>query len=270
MAEFPDAIGHAASPKDGLSLPWKLAIGAVLLANLTLVYLWRTDRNNTPPIAQTSVNHSTASQQPTFGDDQPANNQKKTLPGIASPKDLPPPRRANSNTSQANSTSSPVASGTGRTFRPSGRPITIAGEPGIAEPRIDDQDVDISSPQTSGSGEPSSTASTPGGRVIPQQPEALAPSARARSASALSALSDGAREALYALSFSFHICGVESDLRSVGVNGQRITEGQTVTTDNGETFTIGEITDSGAIVEFQHDGESLSVAIPVMEDWKDS
>ena len=98
----------------------------------------------------------------------------------------------------------------------------------------------------------------------------MPPTAQAQSASALSALSDGARDALKVLSFSFHIYGAESDLRSLGVNGQRVTEGRSITTGNGKVFRIVEITDNGAIIDFEHNGESVSVAIPVMEDWKDS
>ena len=270
--KFPGAVGNVANAKDGLSLPWKLAIGAVLLANVVLVYLWRTDRTSEPAIAQTSAGTSLGqSSQPPSSLGNPSGSARKIpLPGIVSPRDLPLPRKAGTNRADAgNNTAAPgtlasgtASAGTARTFKPTGRPITIAGEPEL--------ETNGSSSAGTKTPRPTTARGAAGTRVIPQPAAALPPSARARSASALSSLSESAREALQVLSFSFHIYGDESDLRSVGVNGQRITEGKSVATDDGKTFTVREITDSGAIIEFEHDGEPVSVAIPVMEDWKDS
>jgi len=229
-----------------LALPWKLAIGAILLANIALVFLWRSDA---PPSAQ-NPQASSAPNTPNTqintrvsATEAAQNRGKIPLPGIVSPRDLPAPG------SSANS-------GPARTFKPTGRAITIAGEP-------DPDDLIEDSSFASGTQNTPTTTNQ-----VTSQP--AAPGTKARSASALSAISDEARNILYALTFSFHIYGSESDLRSVGVNGQRRLEGQSVTADNGTTFTIAEITDSGAVIEFDHKGETLSVAIPVMEDWKDS
>lgn len=261
--EFPGIGLPAQNPSGGsggLSLPWKLAIGAVLLTNVVLVFLWRAESANDNLVAQQTQAPSlspspAATRQLSFENPRGGQNADKIpLPGVVSPRDLPPPRSTGSNSTTQQATPS---AGTRRTFKPTGRPITIASEP---EP----QNYRPTSPTPN-------PAPTPViNRQIPQPQAAPPASSRARSASALSALTTSAREALYALSFSFHIYGNESDLRSVGVNGQRTTEGQTVTTDKGKTFTIAEITDGGAIVEFEHEGETLSVAIPVMEDWKDS
>lgn len=234
-----------------LALPWKLAIGAILIANVALVFLWRTDRpaNSGPELAANASPANPATNTTTMA---PGNNgqtagasNKRTLPGILSPRDLPPPTRsAPTNTG---------AAGTLRTFRPTGRPVTIAGDPEL--------EAGVLAENT----QPPATR-----REIPQRTVPAATSSKAGNASALSAISDSAREALYALTFSFHIFGSEPDLRSVGVNGQRRIEGESVRGDNGKTFTIAEITDNGAIIEFDHEGETVSVAIPVMEDWKDS
>jgi len=245
----------------GLALPWKLAIGAVLIANVALLLIWRTDsdRSNLPPtVAADSRPPNSTQTQTDF--DANASRGKKPLPGIVSPRELPVP-------GASPSAGTATAANTPRTFKPTGRPITIAGEP---EPG--DLVERTFQPQTTVAADPPRVVQTPEPTPTQTAPPTgtSTPSNRARTASALSSLSDSARTALYALTFSFHIYGSEADLRSVGVNGQRRIEGQAVTTDNGTTFTIAEITDNGAIIEFDHEGKFVSVAIPVMEDWKDS
>lgn len=261
---------HAAN---GLSLPWKLAIGGVLIANVALVYLWRADRAEDPSSAQPSAGLATNNQTTTYTSNPNSRPGKIPLPGILSPRDLPPPTAAPSTRSPAASyngligteSSGALAPGTARTFKPTGRKITITGEPDA-----NDLGYNIASTPEPRPIEAAPTPRQTINRTIPLPEPVAAPSRRARSASTLSELSDSAREALYTLSFSFHIYGAESDLRSVGVNGQRTTEGESIETAGGKRFTISEITDNGAIIEFDHNGESVSVAIPVMEDWKDS
>jgi len=236
---------HQAEQSTTLALPWKLAIGAILLANLALIFLVRTDA---PGNEQSTLAHSVPSStnSPVNVTPSARNSAKIPLPGIVSPRELPTPSSA----------ANPV---TPRTFKPTGRAITIAGEP-------DPDDLLASGSFAPGTQTPRTTTE----RIISQPSSPIPSSSKARNASALSAISDEARNVLYALTFSFHIFGSETDLRSVGVNGQRRIEGQSITVDNGTTFTIAEITDNGAIIEFDHEGETLSVAIPVMEDWKDS
>ncbi len=227
-----------------LALPWKLAIGAILLTNVALVFLWRTDQPDSKQVTQAN-SASNPAITPVSATEAARSRGKIPLPGIVSPRDLPAPGSSTSTVTQ-------------RTFKPTGRAITIAGEP-------DRDDLLENTPLT-----PDAQTSPAITQRVIAQPTTAPPSTKASNASALSAISDSARSALHALTFSFHIYGNETDLRSLGVNGQRRIEGQSITADNGTTFTVAEITETGAIIEFDHEGETVSVVIPVMEDWKDS
>ena len=121
----------------GLALPWKIAIGAVLATNLLFLYLWQTDASNT----ERSVANASPTQQPVqpeltsrssqdYYPPQPVspNPRKKTLPGIASPRDLPPKAHSQGQLQDLGQTTQPLPS-TAKTFRPTGAPITIADPP---------------------------------------------------------------------------------------------------------------------------------------------
>lgn len=239
----------------GLPLPWKVAIGAVLAANLLLLYLWRTDQAAQPETLadNNSAAQVRAQQQAPLPSQQTA-RPKKTLPGIASPRPTQPPAQRQAQAASGTQSSTALKAGTARVFKPSGAPITIA-QSNTAE----------SAPSPKAQPAPLSSQPT---RAQPRS--GTSPSSTQRAASRLSQLSDGAREALYALSFSTHIYGSDSDLRAVVVNGQRLTEGNSVTADNGQEFLLLEIIDNGVIIQFEHEGATESVEIPVMEDWKEA
>lgn len=262
-AENPVTV-HGGPPQSspGLALPWKLAIGAVLIANLVLLYLWRTDREAVPVVVQqadtgqqASAPQTAANQYQTTPGTQPV-QPRKTLPGIASPRPAAPPR-----------TASTAATSNPRTFRPSGTPITMAestGGAGTAPPAA--QGASRQVPVTQAAGNQRTQTNNPSTGTRPGTPSRR----ENRGVSQLSQLSNGAREALYVLSFSTHIYGSDRDLRAVVVNGQRLTEGNSVTADNGQEFLLLEIIDNGVIMQFEHEGSTESVQIPVMEDWKDA
>ena len=258
----PDAVigtAPATTPAPaGLALPWKLAIGAVLLANLGLVFLWQTDRaasspsqppapaGPSPDPTYTGIGNQAALANSARAIAQPsATTAKKPLPGIVAPRESPPAQTAANTSSGA------------RTFAPSGRAITIA-EPAAGYGSAPVLPSRAAAPQP------------PAPRTSARETSAQPDRPRPVRASALSQLSDSARRALYGLSFSFHIFAASAEDRAVGVNGNRLTEGQSVTTAAGDDFTVEEITDDGVIMRFQHDGTTQRVAIPVMEDWKDA
>ena len=253
----------------GLSLPWKLAIGAVLATNLVLLYLWQSDRGNAasrePGVSkfemgnqtseETQLSRSPQPQRPLASNSQRLNptntnsgDRKKTLPGIASPRAWPPPASTKTNSGSA---------GSARTFKPTGAPITIADAEAPREPLINpappEETPQTKPPVAERSVQAEKKQQTPGRQV-----------------SQLSELSESARQSLYVLTFSFHIYAEDADLRAVVVNGRRLTEGSTIESDGNQNFELVEILENGVVVKFVHEGTTNSVQIPVMEDWKDA
>ncbi len=88
--------------------------------------------------------------------------------------------------------------------------------------------------------------------------------------SQLNELSDSAKQALHVLTFSFHIYSDDAELRAVVVNGTRLKEGSNITVNNGKEFSLLEILETDVIIEFEHEGTTERVQIPVIEDWKDA
>jgi len=142
--------GQPQSSHTGLALPWKIAIGAVLATNILFLYLWQTGesdkdssktatRSTERPVVSSGASQQSGQIELTRPQNQeyylprPAspNTRKKILPGIASPRELPPPRAQTQGQDQIASleqTTQPLP-GTARTFRPNGAPITIADPP---------------------------------------------------------------------------------------------------------------------------------------------
>jgi|GEM_PF-6025915 len=250
----------------GLALPWKIAIGAVLATNLLFLYLWQTgegDKDRNQQAIRKPIQTELSSRpdqdyyppQPTAPD-----TRKKILPGIASPRDLPLPQ---------------TSPGTARTFRPTGAPITIADPPTPEtpgtqiEPLSDREIAARALAETEPtSAIPSTSEAEPGPNSLPDLQERA--EAVTANVSQLYELSDGAREALYVLNFSFHIYSEDADLRAVVVNGKRLSEGSNVIAENGQSFRLLEIFDTGVIMQFDHEGATETVEIPVIEDWKEA
>ena len=88
--------------------------------------------------------------------------------------------------------------------------------------------------------------------------------------SQLNELSDSARQALHVLTFSVHIYTDDAEFRAVVVNGTRLEQGSKITADNGKEFSLMEILETDVIIEFEHEGATERVRIPVIEDWKDA
>jgi len=297
--------------RTGLALGWQVAIGAVLATNLILLYLWQSDKSGadksgadqgdsgrTALITQATQEsevipaQGVTSTTPTQDSYPPRpatpDTNKKTLPGIASPRELPPPRGKNP-ASQQTASSGPVVSGqplpgTAKTFRPTGAAITIA-EPSLpltqsatapdlaadtqtlAQPAPQPSVLKEQQPETDLAEEPTTT--------VKEEPLRLSETTEPVDAanadvSQLYELSDGAREALYVLNFSIHIYSEDADLRAVVVNGKRLLEGNNVTTESGQSFRLVEIFDTGVVVQFEHDGVTETVEIPVNEEWKEA
>lgn len=259
------------SASAGLSLTWKLAIGAVLATNLALLFLWQSERD---PAVSTAAQTNPALAPPNqtaypSGNRAPgavpaavrtqnqanatsgtASTKKKTLPGIASPRDLPPPKPA---AAPANRTAA-------RTFKPTGAPITIADAK--AEENLPDTAIAKTNPRPA----------RPTAQQSPAPTTAAKPplTRQSRGVLQLSELSEAARESLYVLTFSFHIYADDADLRAVVVNGQRQSEGSKIIADNGQEFRLIEILETGVILQFDHKGTTQTVQIPVIEDWKNA
>lgn len=226
----------------GLALPWKIAIGAILLSNVLFLYLWQSDSSAPDsPISASAPGPSAGNQPATITSNSRAPVIKKTLPGIASPKPLYTETRA----AQPNSSSQPTpgqgqtASAAPKTFKPTGAPITIADSPeGLRSSELS----------------------------VPPAPVELA----TPGVSQLNELSDSAKQALHVLTFSFHIYSDDAELRAVVVNGTRLKEGSNITVNNGKEFSLLEILETDVIIEFEHEGTTERVQIPVIEDWKDA
>ena len=299
--------GQPQVTSQGLGLPWKIAIAAVLATNLLFLYLWQSDKNpvdnstsasqiaepgstQPPPGQQADENFNSLASPAKAADYYPPRQAntvtgKKTLPGIASPRDLPPPKPVEK----------PLPS-TARTFRPTGAPITIA-EPSNSAPQT--PAAPVSTPTAQSQLQPQTLQKIPAEipADIPTEtqketqkeipPETIAETTQTSEftgdaendvaseptsggVSQLHELSDGAREALYVLTFSFHIYSDAADLRAVVVNGERLTEGKKITAENGQIFRLLEISDTGVVMQFDHEGVTETVQIPVTEDWKEA
>jgi len=260
-----DAMEHLNSQPQATSasmgLGWKIAIGAVLASNLLFLYLWQSDRapeaveiarHTEPQLDAGTHPENTANGASTQGGYAKQSGPKKTLPGIASPRDLPLPKPA----------ATPSA-GSARTFRPTGAPITIAD----ATPSVDPVSARVAiQPSDSQLSDSQSSDIQPTDELEPIQ----APTTVGRGVSQLHELSASAREALYVLTFSIHIYSEDVDLRAVVVNGERLLEGNKVVADNGQSFRLLEIFDTGVIMQFDHEGATETVQIPVNDDWKEA
>ena len=282
LADNPPNQQQATQPS--LALPWKIAIGAVLATNLLFLYLWQTGDGNERDSHQIAARYAEPESLPTQDDYPPPpanpNTRKKTLPGIASPRELPPPQAQAQAQAQGlgqsaslDQTGQPVA-GTARTFRPTGAPITIADPP---TPRTSSTPLSAREIAAQALADTESTApSTPSSRIGPEReperlPDFVVPTeAASGEVSQLHELSASAREALYVLTFSFHIYSEDADLRAVVVNGERMSEGSNVVAENGQSFRLLEIFDTGVVMQFDHDGTTETVEIPVIEDWKEA
>jgi len=281
-------------PSAGLSLTWKLVLGAFAALNLGLLALVFTDMRNEPArnVADSGQQSEPEQTYDVARPDTRANNSSiarsqttkpivppagtRPLPGIVSPRLTPAPRARAAASSSANRQS------TERVYRPTstnevGEFGTAPSDPeqraaaeraalaaaSAARRRSNDQPPSSSAAPPSSLTNPAPTVTGPA--LLPEKGSLAATNgpARATETKQLTQLDPAARARLQNLNFSTHIYGTDADLRAVVVNGVRVVEGQSQ-----GGFLLRNILEDGVVIEFEHAGVIERVRIPVLEDWK--
>lgn len=272
------------SGASGLSLTWKLVLGAFAALNIGLLALLYTGMRDDP------VRYATGGGQenvpnPASNVDRPnarvnssviANSQTtkptvppagtRPLPGIVSPRLTPAP--------PARTAAGPSAGGrsTERVYRPSS--TNQVGEFGTAPTNPEERAaaeraalaaVSAARRRSSAAPAPAPVPTPAGPALLPEKDSLAATSGPARPTATkqLAELDPAARARLQNLNFSTHIYGTDADLRAVVVNGVRVVEGQSQ-----GGFLLRNILEDGVVIEFEHAGVIERVRIPVLEDWK--
>lgn len=273
--------GAQPTVSSGLSLTWKLVLGAFAVMNLGLLGLLYTGAfsptaNDSPGAISTArqstaatgtdatptteQNAATVAQTDSPPIKQPPNGTRP-LPGIVSPRLTPPPA---AKVEPAPRVYGPaLSSEVGEFGTAPTNPAARAAAERAAIAALENATNGTLEPSSSTS--PSPTAPTIGPALLPERSGASATTATpATRTQQLVQLDPAARARLQNLNFSTHIYGTDADLRAVVVNGIRVVEGQSQ-----GGFLLRNIVEDGVIIEFEHGGITQRVMIPVLEDWKD-